>query len=163
MAANAGIVIVGAGIAGASAADTLRREGYAGRITLIGDEPLPPYERPPLSKEYLLGKEPESKLFPRSADAYAAAGIELRLGVRATELDAAAHLVALSNEQTVAYDQLLIASGSVPLRLAVPGATLPGVRVLRTLAEARALAAEVREASATGGRVVIAGGGFIGA
>ena len=162
MAAAAGIVIVGAGIAGASAAETLRREGYGGSITLIGAEPLPPYERPPLSKEFLLGREPEGKLFPRTEGEYAALGIELRLGARVTALDAAARSVSLASGETIPYSQLLVVSGSEPRTLPVPGAALPGVRVLRTLAQARALASEIREAAATGGRVAIAGAGFIG-
>jgi 3-phenylpropionate/trans-cinnamate dioxygenase ferredoxin reductase subunit len=162
MDAVADIVIVGAGIAGASAAETLRREGYAGRITLIGAEPVPPYERPPLSKEFLLGREPESRLFPRSEAEYAALDITLRLSTRATALDAAARTVTLASGDTVPYDGLLIATGSAPRALPVPGASLPGVRVLRTLADARALASDIREAAATGRSVVIAGAGFIG-
>ncbi|HEX6797615.1 MAG TPA: FAD-dependent oxidoreductase [Ktedonobacterales bacterium] len=162
MAAAAGIVIAGAGIAGASAAETLRREGYGGPITLIGAEALPPYERPPLSKEFLLGHEPEGKLFPRTEGEYAAQGIALRLGERVTNLDAAAHAISLASGETIPYDHLLIVTGSEPRTLAVPGAALPGVRVLRTLAQARALAVEIRETAATGGRVAIAGAGFIG-
>lgn len=162
MAAAAGIVIVGAGIAGASAAETLRREGYGGRVTLIGAEPVPPYERPPLSKEFLLGREPESKLFPRTTAGYAALGIDLRLGTRAAALDAAARTVSLASGEIIPYDRLLIVTGSEPRTLAVPGTALPGVRVLRTLAQARALAAEIRAAAASGSRVAIAGAGFIG-
>ncbi len=161
-ASGAGIVIAGAGIAGASAAETLRREGYEGPIILIGAEPLPPYERPPLSKEFLLGHEPEGKLFPHSEGEYAAQGIALRLGTRVTALDAAARTVSLASGEPIPYSQLLIVTGSEPRTLAVPGAALPGVRVLRTLAQARTLADEIREAAATGGRVAIAGAGFIG-
>ena len=162
MAAAAGIVIAGGGIAGASAAETLRRESYGGPITLIGAEALPPYERPPLSKEFLLGHEPEGKLFPRTEGEYAAQGIALRLGERATGLDAAARAISLASGENIPYERLLIVTGSEPRTLAVPGAALPGVRVLRTLAQARALAVEIREAAATGGRVAIAGAGFIG-
>ena len=162
MASAAGIVIAGGGIAGASAAETLRREGYGGPISLIGAEALPPYERPPLSKEFLLGHEPEGKLFPRTEGEYATQGITLRLGERATALDAAGRTVALASGETIPYERLLIVTGSEPRMLAVAGATLPGVRVLRTLAQARALAVEIHDAAAGGGRVVIAGAGFIG-
>lgn len=160
---DAGVVIVGAGIGGASAAEALRREGYAGRVTLIGEETVPPYERPPLSKEYLLGRLPEERLFPLTSEGYAAEGIELLLGERAVGLDPQAHEVRLASGRTIPYQQALIATGSVPLRLAVPGAELPGVLTLRTVANARALAEGIRAAGAAGGRVVIAGAGFIGA
>lgn len=158
-----GIVIVGGGIAGASAAEALRREGYAGRITLVGEETVPPYERPPLSKEYLLGRLPEERLFPRPAEGYAAEGIELLLGERAVALDPAAHQVRLASGRSLSYQQALIVTGSMPLRLSVPGADLPGMLTLRTVADARALAEGIRATGAASGRVVIVGAGFIGA
>ncbi|HEU5438046.1 MAG TPA: FAD-dependent oxidoreductase [Ktedonobacterales bacterium] len=160
---GAGIVIVGGGIAGASAAEALRREGYAGRVTLVGEEAVPPYERPPLSKEFLLGRLPEERLFPRPAEGYAAEGIELLLGERAVALDVAAHQVRLASGRNLPYRRALIVTGSVPLRLSVPGVELPGVLTLRTVADARVLAEGIRATGATGGRVVIVGAGFIGA
>ena len=156
-------VVVGGGIAGASAAETLRREGFDGRVVVVGDEQALPYERPPLSKEYLLGAIPEAKVFLRAAEEYAAQGIEVRTGVRATRLDVARRQVELAEGEPLAYDRLLLATGSEPVRLHVPGADLPGIRYLRTLDEARALAAEIANARATGGRVVVVGAGFIGA
>ncbi len=156
------VVIAGAGIAGASAAETLRREGFAGRIVLLGDEPEPPYERPPLSKGYLLGTTPEEKLFPRGADGYAALGIELRTGARVARLDAGAHRLALADGEPLAFDRLLIATGGVARGLAVPGADLAGIHTLRTLADARAVRAGIADVGRTGGRVVVIGAGFIG-
>ena len=156
------VVIAGAGIAGASAAETLRREGFAGRIVLVGDEPEPPYERPPLSKGYLLGTTPEEKLFPRGAEGYAALGIELRTGARVKRLDAGAHRLALADGETLAFDRLLIATGGVARGLAVPGADLAGIHTLRTLSDARALRAGIADVGRAGGRVVVIGAGFIG-
>ncbi|WIG59272.1 MAG: Ferredoxin reductase [Ktedonobacterales bacterium] len=157
------VVVVGGGIAGASAAETLRREGFDGRIVVVGDERALPYERPPLSKEFLLGAIPEAKVFLRAAEEYGAQDIELRTGTRATRLDVAQRRVELAGGESIAYDRLLLATGSEPVRLHVPGADLPGIRYLRTLDDARALAAEIASARASGGRVVVVGAGFIGA
>jgi 3-phenylpropionate/trans-cinnamate dioxygenase ferredoxin reductase component len=156
------VVIAGAGIAGASAAETLRREGFAGRIVLVGDEPEPPYERPPLSKGYLLGTTPEEKVFPRGAEGYAALGIELRTGARVARLEAGARRLALADGEAITFDRLLIATGGVARGLTVPGADLAGIHTLRTLADARALRAGISAVGQTGGRVVVIGAGFIG-
>jgi 3-phenylpropionate/trans-cinnamate dioxygenase ferredoxin reductase subunit len=166
MAASAGtqtVTVVGANIAGASAVEALRRAGYGGRIVLIGAEAELPYERPPLSKEYLLGERAEETLFLRPAAFYEELGVELRLGTRADALDVRAREVALADGARVRFDRLLIATGSVVRRLPVPGGALAGVHYLRTLAEGRALAAEFRAAAGASGRGVVIGAGFIGA
>jgi 3-phenylpropionate/trans-cinnamate dioxygenase ferredoxin reductase component len=157
------IVVVGGGIAAAGAIEVLRGAGFDRHVTLVGAEPVPPYERPPLSKGYLLGTTPEDRLFPRPKNYYAEQGVHLRLGVEATALDAAARLVTLADGSAVSYDRLLIATGGEVVRLAVPGADLPGIRYLRTLSDARALREAMRVVAATHGRVVVIGAGFIGA
>ncbi|WP_283134869.1 NAD(P)/FAD-dependent oxidoreductase [Rhizohabitans arisaemae] len=154
-------VIIGASLAGAKAAQTLREEGFDGEIVLVGAENEPPYERPPLSKGYLLGKSERGKVFVHDADWYRANRVDLRLGTTATRIDRAAKQVLLSaadsGESTrQPYDKLLIATGATPRRLPVEGADR--VRYLRTLADSEAL----REAFAAGGNVVVAGAGWIG-
>lgn len=161
--ADSGVVIVGAGIAGASAVETLRREGFDGRITLIGAEPEPPYERPPLSKEYLLGTMPEDRVFLRPADYYREQGIELRLNTHVTALDVRSREVVLGQSGRIPFEKLLIATGSEEVRLHIPGGDLPGVRYLRTVADARALRSAISDAGVAQERVVVVGGGFIGA
>ncbi len=156
-------VVVGANMAGASAVETLRREGYAGRLVLVGAEPHLPYERPPLSKGVLTGATPVEKVFLRDEAFYAAQEVELRLGTRATELDPASQTVTLMDGARLRYDRLLIATGGEVRQLYVPGAELPGVRYLRTVDDARALALDLRRVADGGGRVVIVGAGFIGA
>ena len=156
-------VVVGASMAGASAVEALRRGGFAGRLILVGAEPHLPYERPPLSKGLLTGATPEAKVFLRDAAFYAEQRVELRLATRAMGLDVRARTVALSSGEELRCDRLLIATGGEARRLAAPGADLPGVRYLRTLEDARALAAALRERVDRGGRVVIVGAGFIGA
>jgi 3-phenylpropionate/trans-cinnamate dioxygenase ferredoxin reductase component len=151
-------VIVGASLTGAKAAEELRAAGFAGRIVLIGEETERPYERPPLSKGYLLGTDPREKAFVHDADWYPAHNVELLLGVRATGVDPLAHTVCLAGREPVRYDKLLLATGSRPRRLDVPGADLAGVRYLRTLPDADDLAAGVRSAR----HVVVVGGGWIG-
>ena len=153
------IVIVGASLAGASAADALRRQGYDGELTLIGAEREPPYERPPLSKAVLAGKEDEDRVFLRPADWYEEQQINLRLGVRAIGLDAAGQTLLLDDNERLPYDRLLIATGAVPRPLDIPGAQLSGVHTLRTLDDARAISADLL----AGGPVVVVGAGFIGA
>ncbi|MEJ3746560.1 FAD-dependent oxidoreductase [Actinomycetes bacterium KLBMP 9797] len=151
-------VIIGAALAGAKAAETLRAEGFYGRLVLVGEETERPYERPPLSKGYLLGKEPRDKAYVHEANWYAEHDVELLLGRRATNLDAASHTVTIDGVDQFGYDKLLLATGSRVRTLAVPGADLHGVRYLRTADEADALLSAFRE----GGRVVVIGAGWIG-
>jgi 3-phenylpropionate/trans-cinnamate dioxygenase ferredoxin reductase component len=151
-------VIVGASLTGAKAAEELRAAGFGGRIVLIGEEQERPYERPPLSKGYLLGADPRDKAFVHEPGWYAQHDVDLLLGVRATALDPGAHLVTLDGHEPVRYDKLLLATGSRVRRLDVPGADLPGVRYLRALPDADALLADLPAAQ----RVVVVGAGWIG-
>ncbi|MFJ7214652.1 NAD(P)/FAD-dependent oxidoreductase [Amycolatopsis sp. NPDC098790] len=151
-------VIVGAGLAGAKAAETLRAEGFAGRVVLVGAEPDLPYERPPLSKGYLLGQDDRASVFVHDEKWYAGQGIEVLTGRRVTVLDRAAHEIELAGGERLGYTKLLLATGASPRRLRVPGNDLEGVHYLRRLAHADRL----RDALAAGGRVVVAGAGWIG-
>jgi 3-phenylpropionate/trans-cinnamate dioxygenase ferredoxin reductase subunit len=151
-------VIAGAGLAGAKAAEALRAEGFEGRIVLVGDEPELPYERPPLSKDYLRGESPREQARVHEAGFYADHDIELLTGTTVTDLNASARDVTLSTGERLGYDRLLLATGSEPRRLSVPGAELDGVHHLRTFADSDAIAAALRP----GARAVIAGGGWIG-
>jgi 3-phenylpropionate/trans-cinnamate dioxygenase ferredoxin reductase component len=152
------IVIIGASLAGAKAAETLRAEGWTGQVVLVGAETELPYERPPLSKDVLLGKkQPESaRLHDRQW--YDDNTIELRLGTEATSLDTKARTVTLTDGAELSYDQLLISTGSRVRKLDVPGADLPGIHYLRTAAESQSLT----DAYATKPRVVVVGAGWIG-
>jgi len=152
------IVIIGAGLAGARAAETLRAEGYTGELVLVGAEREHPYERPPLSKGYLQGSAELSSVYVHEPGWYGEQGVELRLGVAATAIDRAARRVLLADGSALPYERLLLATGATPRRLQVPGADLAGVHYLRTIADSQAL----REAFARGGEVVIAGAGWIG-
>ena len=152
------IAIVGASLAGAKAAEGLRDNGYTGRLVLIGEETERPYERPPLSKGYLLGTEPREKAYVHDAHWYPEHDVELLLGVRATNLDATSHTLTLDGYEPLRYDRLLLATGSRVRQLKVPGTELSGVRYLRTLPEADALLDHVRSAS----NVVVIGAGWIG-
>jgi 3-phenylpropionate/trans-cinnamate dioxygenase ferredoxin reductase subunit len=151
-------VIVGASATGGTAAEALRRSGFTGRIVLVGAEPDRPYERPPLSKQYLQGTYPEEKVFFRPDAYYADQAIDLRLGVRATALDPASQTVTLDAGESLRYDKLLIATGSQLRHLSLPGGDLDGVFYLRTLQDARLLAAQLQRIN----RVVVIGAGFIG-
>jgi 3-phenylpropionate/trans-cinnamate dioxygenase ferredoxin reductase subunit len=151
------VVVVGGGLAGASAIGTLRDEGFDGRITLIAEEPLPPYERPPLSKEFLLGAEPEPRWI-RPLDWYEGQAVELRLGVRADGVSADTREVLLEGGGRVRFDRLLLATGVRNRALDAPGADLEGVFGLRTLADAERL----RSVAATARKAVVVGAGFIG-
>ncbi|HEY0699752.1 MAG TPA: NAD(P)/FAD-dependent oxidoreductase, partial [Micromonospora sp.] len=151
-------VIVGASLSGVRAAETLREEGFTGRVVLVGEETEPPYERPSLSKGYLLGKEPREKAFRHDREWYAEHDVELLLGRRVTAVDREAHTVTLDGYEQLGYDKLLLATGSRVRQLAVPGADLADVRYLRTLDEAEALLAALRG----GGQVVVVGAGWIG-
>lgn len=152
------IVIVGAGMAANYAAETLRKEGFAGAITMLGAEAHRPYDRPPLSKEYLRGDRPVEKLFYHPDGYYQDQQIELRLGTRATALITADRVIALETGERIAYDQLLLCTGGEVRQLRVPGSDLPGVVYLRTLDDADRLRRSLRH----GLRVVVIGAGFIG-
>ncbi len=152
------IAIVGASLAGAKAAEGLRDNGYTDRLVLIGEETERPYERPPLSKGYLLGTEPREKAYVHEATWYADHQVELLLGVRATNLDPAGHTLTLDGYEPLRYDRLLLATGSRVRQLSVPGTELSGVRYLRTLPEADILLDHVRSAV----NVVVIGAGWIG-
>jgi 3-phenylpropionate/trans-cinnamate dioxygenase ferredoxin reductase subunit len=158
MPAESGYVIVGASLAGAKAAETLREEGFDGPVTLIGSELHRPYERPPLSKGVLLGDAEESSVFVHDEGWYGEHQVDLRLGVTAEAIDRAAHQVRLSDGSSVGYARLLITTGASPRKLRAPGADLGSVLYLRTIDDSRAL----RDALKGGGRVVIAGAGWIG-
>ncbi len=152
------ILIVGGGQAGAQAIDTLRREGFGGRLVLIGDEPELPYQRPPLSKKYLSGEMPADRLVFRHRSFYDEHRIELKLGRQAVRLDAAARQVELADGEKLAYDRLLLCLGAESRRLTCPGAALPGVHYLRALADVAPIQAGFKPQA----RVVIIGGGYIG-
>lgn len=152
------VVIVGAGQAGAALAARLRASGHDGPITMIGDEPAPPYQRPPLSKAYLLGEMEAERLWLRAPDFWADNRITLRLGQPVTAIDTRARTLRLGDE-TIAYDELALTTGSTPRRLpATIGGDLAGVFTVRTLADVDAMRAEF----IAGRRVVIVGGGYIG-
>lgn len=152
------IVILGAGHAAAQAIDTLRRRGHAGSIVLVGDEPHLPYQRPPLSKKYLAGTHERSRLAIRQARYYSQHAIETRLGKRALQIDRRTQRVRLDDSSDLAYDALLIATGSRARRLPITGSDLDGVRYLRTMADVDSLRAALQSTR----RIVIIGGGYIG-
>ena len=152
-------VIVGASLAGAKAAETLRTEGFDGRVVLIGDEARRPYERPPLSKEYLRAEKDFDAAAVHPADFYDDNGIELRTATLATAIDPAGRSVTLAAGEQIAYDALLLATGSAPRRLPVPGGGLPGVLYLRSVEDADAL----RHAIGPSAQLVVIGAGWIGA
>jgi len=158
VAAEQTFVIVGAGLAGARAAAALRTQGFDGRVVLLGVEEERPYNRPPLSKDYLQGKSEKEKVYLHPQGWYAEHDIELRLGTRVTDLDLAGHQVVLAGGERLGNDKLLLATGSSPRRLSVPGSELSGVLYLRTLADCEAMKA----AFATAKRVAIIGAGWIG-
>jgi len=151
-------VIVGAGLAGAKAAQTLRESGFGGEIVLLGDEPERPYERPPLSKGLLLGTAERESVFVHEAGWYAEHDVDLRTGVTATAIDRAARQVELADGHRVGYDALLLATGATPRRLDVPGADLDGVLTLRTLSDSDRIAAQLVD----GAHLVVVGAGWIG-
>ncbi|MBI3647301.1 MAG: FAD-dependent oxidoreductase [Actinobacteria bacterium] len=153
------LVIVGASLCGVTAAATLREEGFDGRVVLIGGEDLPPYERPPLSKEFLRGEAPLEKAFVRAPEWYADNDVELMTATVVERVDAGGREVVLGGGERVGFDALLVATGSRNRRLEVPGAELPGVFDLRTAGDAE----RIRQAAAAGARVVCVGMGFIGA
>ncbi len=156
---SADIVIVGTGHGGAQAAIALRQKGHEGSILMIGRDSVPPYERPPLSKEYLAGDKPFERIMIRPEQFWADKGVELRLGCGVNEIDWAAHTVTLSDGSTIGYRKLIWAGGGDPRRLPVPGANQKGVFYVRDKADADAMMTAL-EAGAK--RAVVIGGGYIG-
>jgi 3-phenylpropionate/trans-cinnamate dioxygenase ferredoxin reductase subunit len=151
-------VIVGGGQAASQAVQTLRQQGFTGSVTLIGEEPHLPYQRPPLSKKYLAGELPRERLFLRHAAFYAEKAVTLELGRRAMELDLGKHTVRLDDGRSLTYDRLLLATGSAVRTLPIEGVELAGVHYLRTIADVDAIAARL----APGARVLLVGAGYIG-
>jgi 3-phenylpropionate/trans-cinnamate dioxygenase ferredoxin reductase component len=151
-------VIVGASLAGVNAAETLRAEGFTGQITMIGEEPSPPYERPPLSKGYLLGNQPLESVFVHPVQWYAAQGIQLRRSTRAVVVSPEQRTVTLDSAEQIGYDRLLLATGARPRRLDVAGANLPHVHYLRTVEDSSTL----KSLLGPGRHVAVIGAGWIG-
>ena len=151
-------VIVGAGLTGAKAAEALRADGFTGRVVLLGEEIERPYNRPPLSKDYLQGKSAKDEIYVHPEHWYAEHDVELRVNTRVTGLELAAHQVSVTGGERIGYEKLLLATGSDVRRLMVPGAGFDGVYYLRRLTDCEALKA----AFAVAGRVAIIGGGWIG-
>jgi 3-phenylpropionate/trans-cinnamate dioxygenase ferredoxin reductase component len=152
------VIIIGAGQAGAQTAISLRQLGFDGRISLLGDERLPPYQRPPLSKKLMTGKMDVERTYIRSAAYYAKSAVDLVMGVRVTAIDRARRGVLCDDGTAQGYDQCVICTGTRARRLDLPGSDLPGVFYLRSLEDCE----RIKAAVATGARAVIIGGGYIG-
>jgi 3-phenylpropionate/trans-cinnamate dioxygenase ferredoxin reductase subunit len=152
------LVIVGGGQAAAQAVQSLRQQSFAGAITLLSDEPYPPYQRPPLSKKYFAGELARERLMLRPAAFYAEKGVALELGARVEELEPAARRVRLRDGRTLGYDRLLLATGSRARALPVPGVDLAGVHYFRTITDVDSILASL----APGARVLLVGAGYIG-
>ena len=152
------VVIVGAGHAGAQAAVALRQASFSGSITMIGDEPEPPYERPPLSKEYFAGEKTFDRLYIRQPDFWTGRDIAMQLGQRVTAVDPAARVLTLADGSTHGYGDLIWATGGTPRHLTCPGADLAGVHYVRNRADVDAILAELPAAN----HIVVIGGGYIG-
>jgi len=155
---NDHLVIVGGGQAAAQAVQSLRQQSFTGAITLLSDEPHPPYQRPPLSKKYFAGELARERLLLRPAAFYAEKGVALELGARVEEIEPAERRVRLRDGRTLAYDRLLLATGSRARVLPVPGADLPGVHYFRTIADVDSILVSL----APGARAVLVGAGYIG-
>src|SRR6478609_6017643 len=153
------VVIVGTGHGGAQAAIALRQQGFAGSVTMVGRDSVPPYERPPLSKEYLAGEKPFERLLIRPPQFWAERNVALMLDTNVRSLDPAAKTLALSGGDTLAYDTLIWAAGGDPRRLSCPGALLPGIFAVRDKADSDDIAAAL---AAGARRAVVIGGGYIG-
>jgi 3-phenylpropionate/trans-cinnamate dioxygenase ferredoxin reductase component len=151
-------VVAGANLAGGTAAATLRGDGFEGRVVLVGQEPVAPYERPPLSKEFLRGEAPFEKALIRPPEFWADNQIECRFGSRVARIDPGSRQAILDSGEALRYDKVLVATGLRNRTLAIPGADLPGVHTLRTVADAEAIQA----ATAGATRAVVVGMGFIG-
>lgn len=158
MATQEHVVIVGGGQAGARTATWLRKKGFTGQVTILAAEQEVPYERPPLSKEYLKGEKPFEKAQVHPEQWYADNDVDLRLGTRVTGLDPAAHEVTLKDGSTVAYDKLVLATGSIPRKLKIDGSDADGVFYLRTRKNSEA----IRDTFGEGRRLAIIGAGWIG-
>ena len=152
-------MVVGGGLAGAKAAETLRTEGFDGDVTIIGAEADPPYERPPLSKGYLAGTQTRDSVFVHERSWYAEHDVELLLATRAVRLDPATRTVTLEDGGSLSFDKLLLATGSSPRKVNLPGTDLDGIHYLRRIGDSERLASAL---SAGGRRVVVVGGGWIG-
>lgn len=155
---DARVVILGAGHGGGSVAAFLRQYGFEGRIVLIGEEPLPPYQRPPLSKAWLKGEATAESLALKPLSFYGENNIDLRLGVQAVAINRETKMVSLSEGEPVAYDVLVLAMGARARRLTIPGADLTGVMELRTAADAE----QLKEALGAGRTLAVVGGGYVG-
>lgn len=152
------VVIVGAGQAACEAAFQLRTRGFAGEVTIVGEEPHPPYQRPPLSKKFLAGEWAEDRLILKPPEVYADKNIALRTGARVTEIDRAGKAVLLEGGDRLAYDALILATGSRPRRLPLPGAELPNVFMLRTIADIETMKPYFKP----GAKLAVIGAGYIG-
>jgi 3-phenylpropionate/trans-cinnamate dioxygenase ferredoxin reductase subunit len=152
------VLIVGGGHGGAAAAMALRHNGFAGSIAIAGAEPELPYDRPPLSKDYLLGEKPFERMVFRSAEAWAERGVELLLDSSVISLDAAAHRVVTAGGRSIGYGKLIWAAGGIPFSLSCEGAATRGVHSIRTRADVDRLRGELPDAR----RAVVVGGGYIG-
>ncbi|PRD65191.1 NAD(P)/FAD-dependent oxidoreductase [Malikia granosa] len=159
---QAGIVIIGAGQAGVQTAESLRAGGYAGRITLLGDEPHGPYHRPPLSKAWLAGEMDGAQLVMRAPEMLARKNIELRTEVKVASIDRAVKQVLLADGSALPYDGLVLATGSTPRSLPLPGGDAAGVHALRSRGDADAISARLALCQEQQRPVVVIGGGFIG-
>jgi 3-phenylpropionate/trans-cinnamate dioxygenase ferredoxin reductase subunit len=158
MADSRAYVIVGGGMAGAKAAETLREEGFDGRVIIVAGESAPPYERPPLSKDYLRGESPAEQAYVQPADYWAEHDVELLGGTVAVAIDRSAREVELGDGRRLGYERLLLATGAIPRRPPIPGAELDGVHTLRTLEDSDRL----RALASAGGPLVLIGAGWIG-
>ena len=152
------IVIVGGGAAGLAAAEALRNQGYVGQLSILSADSAPPVDRPNLSKDYLAGTAPEEWIPLRPPEFFVSQQIKLQLGTRATRIDVGTKQVFSENGEAYEYDALLLATGAEPIRLEIPGADLPHVHYLRSLADSRAIIAALGQAK----RAVVVGAGFIG-
>jgi 3-phenylpropionate/trans-cinnamate dioxygenase ferredoxin reductase subunit len=162
VASQAPILIVGAGQAGVQIAESLRQEGYTDDLLLIGNESHPPYQRPPLSKKWLLEPGAHSALSLRGAEALVRRRIELRLDTEVTLIDRAASQLRLANGERLDYSKLALATGALARTLPLPGASLGGVLSLRSIADSAAISAAIRRCAADARPVLVIGGGFIG-
>jgi 3-phenylpropionate/trans-cinnamate dioxygenase ferredoxin reductase subunit len=151
------VVIVGTGLAGAAAARTLRKDGFDGQVVLVGAEHHPPYERPPLSKDYLRGESQESDAYVEPEQYWVEHDIDVRAGVAAHRIDLADARLELADGSAVGFDRLLLAPGAAPRTLAVPGSELAGVVTLRTFEDADA----IRAVAGSAGRILVVGGGWV--